>query len=85
MTTLLVPWPHDGAHELQVIVEPDQPAYGPVEKGVRSAASVTSSHGGLRFMLEVNLGEAWEVNVWETVGGVTTVRLTKTLSRRNEQ
>lgn len=77
LTKLRIPWPHDGAHTLQVEVEPDQPVYGPVEKGIRAAAGITSSHSGLRFMLEVNLGADWDVNVWETVGGVTTVRLAK--------
>lgn len=75
MTTFTIPWPHDGARQLQVVVDQDLPAYGPLEKRIRSEATMTSSHSGLRFMLEVQLGANWNVTVAATSEGVTAVDL----------
>lgn len=77
MTTFLVPWSRDGARQLSVIVEPDVARGADVEQGTRAAASIASSHGGLRYMLEAKLGDRYHVTVLETVGGVTTVRLVR--------
>ncbi len=67
-------WPHDGARQLEVIVDADLPAYGPMEKRIRGI-SIASSHGGPRRLLEDAYAGDWSVSVLETVGGVTTVRL----------
>jgi hypothetical protein len=75
-TTFTVAWPHDGARQLDVVVDADLPPYGPMEKRIRSIASIASSHGGLRRLLEDAYAGEWSVSVLETVGGVTTVRLT---------
>lgn len=80
MSTLTVPWPHDGAQQLQVEIDQDLPAYGPLEQRIRSAASVAKSHAGLRWMLEATVGESWTVVVGKTVAGVTTVELRKRLA-----
>lgn len=74
-TAFRVLWQHDGARELEVIVEADLPPFGPMENRIRSIASITSSHGGLRRLLEDAYADRWTVTVLETVGAVTTVRL----------
>lgn len=76
MTTLTILWPHDGTRELSVVVDAELPAYGPLERRIRSIAEVARAHGGLRLLLENALGATHDVTVWETVGGATTVRLT---------
>jgi hypothetical protein len=68
-------WQHDGVRQLDVFVDADLPPYGPMEKRIRGIASIASSHGGLRRLLENAYASEWAVSVFETVGGVTTVRL----------
>lgn len=75
-STFTIAWPHDGVRQLEVVVDADLPAYGPLEKRVRGIAAIASSHGGLRRLLQDALADQWLVTVLETVGGVTTVRLT---------
>ena len=43
-TTLTILWPHDGALELELVVDADLPAFGPLEKRVRGIATIASSH-----------------------------------------
>jgi hypothetical protein len=72
--TFTILWQHDGARQLEVFVDADLPPYGPMEKRIRGIAAIASSHGGLRRLLEDAYAADWTVSVWETVGGVTTVR-----------
>ena len=74
-TTFTILWRHDGARQLEVVVDADLPAFGPLEKRVRGFASIAGSHLGLRTLLNQALADAWTVSVFEAVGGVTTVRL----------
>src|SRR4029079_6901703 len=39
-TTFTVAWQHDGAQQLEVVIDADQPRHGPMEKRVRSIADV---------------------------------------------
>jgi hypothetical protein len=73
--TFTILWPHDGARQLAVFVDADLPAFSPMEKRIRGIASIASSHGGLRRLLEDAYAAEWSVSVFEAVGGVTTVRL----------
>ena len=43
-TTFTILWPHDGARQLEVVVDADLPEFGPLEKRVRDIASIASSH-----------------------------------------
>lgn len=61
--------------QLEIVVDADLPPFGPLENRVRSIGSIARSHGGLRMLLESAFADRWTVSVWETVGGVTTVRL----------
>ena len=74
-TVFTVGWPHDGARELEVVVEADLPSFGPMEQRIRGIAAIASSHGGLRMLLESAFADRWSVGVFETVGGVTGVHL----------
>lgn len=74
-TTFRVPWPHDGARELQVTVEPDVPPNHPIEQRVRSASAIASSHSGLLYLLEAAVGNGYEVAVGATLDEVTLVEL----------
>lgn len=73
--SFLIEWQHDGARQLAVFVDADLPPYGPMEKRIRGIASIASSHGGLRRLLEDAYAAEWSVSVLETVGSVTSVRL----------
>lgn len=76
LTAFTILWPQDGARELRVEVDEDVQEYGPLQKRLRSIATIAKTHGGLRWLLEGAFGDRYHVTVWETVGGVTTVRLT---------
>jgi hypothetical protein len=43
---------------------------------VRGIASIATSHTGLRHLLLSAFADQWNVIVWQTVGGASTVRLT---------
>lgn len=75
LTTFTVPWQREGAQQLEVSIDADQPRYGPMEKRVRSIAEVASSHGALRVLLESAFADQWSVGVIDAVDGVTAVHL----------
>lgn len=74
-TVFTVFWPHDGARQLEVVVEADLSPFGPMEQRVRGIAGIARSHGGLRMPLESAFADRRSVGVFETVGGVTAVHL----------
>jgi hypothetical protein len=74
-TTFTVAWQHDGAQQLDVVIDADQPRHGPMEKRVRSIADVASSLGALRVLLESAFADQWSVGVIDAVDGVTAVHL----------
>jgi hypothetical protein len=58
-----------------VVVDPDLPPFGQLEKRVRGIASIASSHAGLRLLLETAFSDQWTVRVREGLAGVTAVRI----------
>jgi hypothetical protein len=74
-TTFTILWRHDGARQLEVRVDTEMPAFGPVEKCIRGNASIATSHTTLRLLLQGAFADSWSIGVFEAVGGVTGVHL----------
>lgn len=74
-TTYTIAWTHDGARQLEISVEADQPRHGPMEKKIRGIADVASSHGALRLLLESAFSDHWSISVLDPVDGVTAVHM----------
>ncbi len=74
-TTFTIAWPHDGARQLDVVIDAGQPRSGSMEKRIRGIAEVASSHGALRVLLESAFDDQWSVGVIDEVGGVTTLHM----------
>jgi hypothetical protein len=74
-TTFTIAWSHDGARQLGVVIDADQPRHGPMEKRIRSIAEVATSHGALRMLLESAFADQWSVGVIEAVDDVTAVHM----------
>src|SRR4051812_39992684 len=76
-TAFTIAWPRGGARQLEVILDVDQPRYGPMEKRIRGIAEVASSHGALRMLLESAFADQWSVGLDDGVDGVTTVHIAR--------
>jgi hypothetical protein len=66
-TTFTILWNHDGARELEVIVDRDLPAFSPIENQVRNIAGIAHSHAGLLLLLLSAFADQWMVTGLPTV------------------